>query len=163
RTSRLHQPCHRRPRLLRAGEVELAAGLDEVDLRVDVPEDRASHQRKALNAGSSRWRVVRTPAQRSPWRRTRSSTTSIVHHHPHARDRGPARPPRAPPPRGDRAPPLPPPAPSPAAKTPGAPPLPPLVHTPPTQQRRVPPRHDLAELPRVRVGVAPFHRHEHMH
>ena len=41
--SRLHEARHGRPCLLRAGEVELAARLDEVDLRVDVPEDRPAH------------------------------------------------------------------------------------------------------------------------
>jgi len=40
---RLHKPSHRRPRLLRPLEVELPAGLDEVDLRIDVPDDRPTH------------------------------------------------------------------------------------------------------------------------
>jgi hypothetical protein len=43
RARRFHQAGHRRPRLLRARKVELGAGLDEVDLRVDVPENRPAH------------------------------------------------------------------------------------------------------------------------
>ena len=43
RAGGLDEPRHRWLRLLRAREVELPAGLDEVDLGIDVPEDRPAH------------------------------------------------------------------------------------------------------------------------
>jgi hypothetical protein len=43
RACRLDELSHRRSRLLSTGEVKPAAGLDEIDLRIDIPEDRPAH------------------------------------------------------------------------------------------------------------------------